>query len=113
MNGTQATFTMILLFALRCLVPLVLVLGIGYVMNWLVDRWEAEAASSTPLSAGVAKQKPTRCWAYIQCQKELRDECPGFKKQITPCWLLRTRAEDNLPDDCLTCPIYKESPSFA
>lgn len=54
MNGTQATFTMVLLFALRCVVPLAVVMGIGYAMNWLVDRWEAEAA--------VPTQKADRCW---------------------------------------------------
>ena len=51
MNGTQATFTMVLLFALRCVVPLAVVMGIGYAMNWLVDRWEAEAAVPTVNSA--------------------------------------------------------------
>ncbi|MCA9896593.1 MAG: hypothetical protein H6654_03305 [Ardenticatenaceae bacterium] len=105
MNGTQATFTMVLLFALRCVVPLAVVMGIGYAMNWLVDRWEAEAA--------VPTQKADRCWAFKQCDEASREECPGFTQQMAPCWLVRTRTEGHLPDDCLTCPMYNEAPSFA
>lgn len=116
MNGTEATFTMVLLFALRCVVPLAVVMGIGYAMNWLVDRWEAEAAVSAGNGGGVTAvlQKPAgHCWAFDQCAEELREDCPGIKLQMVPCWLVRTRAEGDLPADCLTCPIYKKAPSFA
>ncbi|WP_420631536.1 hypothetical protein [Candidatus Leptofilum sp.] len=115
MSGSQAMLTMVLLFALRCLVPLVLVIGIGYAMNWLVDRWEAEAAVAEAVGEQMAvfTQPAGNCWAFNQCADELREGCPGFKQQMTPCWLVRTRAEGHLPDDCLTCPIYKEVPSFA
>ena len=116
MNASQATFTMILLFALRCLVPLALMVGIGYAMNWLVDRWEAEAAvSGAEQGTAVSPQnaKSTACWAVIGCDPEQRENCPGFKQQQIPCWLARTQAEGALPDKCVTCPLYKETPSFA
>lgn len=124
MNGSQATFTMVLLFALRCLVPLALVMGIGYAMNWMVDRWEAEAASTAKLSGNVSAetgtvntavppQKEDRCWAFKQCDETLREDCPGFKEQMAPCWLVRTRTEGHLPDECLVCPLYKQTPAFA
>lgn len=115
MNETQATFTMMLLFALRCLLPMVLVFGIGYAMNWLVDRWESETAvaKNTGQGTAVATQPATHCWAFNQCAKELQEDCPGPKQQKAPCWLVRTRAEGNLPDDCLVCPIYTKTPSFA
>jgi hypothetical protein len=59
MNTSQATFTMALLFALRCFLPLVLALGIGYAMNRQVDKWEAEAAGS---GAGtVVAAKKSKC----------------------------------------------------
>ncbi len=38
----QAIPTLILIFALRCLVPLLLTLLIGWAMNRLVDKWENE-----------------------------------------------------------------------
>jgi hypothetical protein len=115
MNASQATFTMILLFALRCVVPLVLMFGIGYAMNWLVDRWETEAVTeaASGLGTAVATKTGGNCWAFKQCSEEQRQDCPGFKNQMTPCWLVRTRAEGVLPDDCLTCPIYQQAPSFA
>ena len=113
MNGTEATFTMVLLFALRCVLPLAVVMGLGYVMNWLVDRWEAEAAITTNLGTAVSPSTTAHCWAFDQCAEELREDCPGLKQQMVPCWLVRTRTEGRLPDDCLTCPIYVENPTFA
>lgn len=115
MNGSEATFTMVLLFALRCLVPLALALGIGYTMNWMVDRWEAEAAAKEESVSRTAVPAPNddHCWAFKQCDEEIRKDCPGFKEQMVPCWLARTRAEGHLPDDCLACPLYAQTPSFA
>ncbi|MCA9945682.1 MAG: hypothetical protein KC449_19505 [Anaerolineales bacterium] len=113
MNTSQATVTMVLLFALRCLVPMALMFGIGYAMNWLVDRWEAEAASGTETGTAVSAQKASACWSIIGCDPEERQNCPGFTQQAIPCWLARTQAEGALPDKCLSCPIYEENPSFA
>jgi hypothetical protein len=112
MMTSQATFTMVLLFALRCVLPLVLMLGIGYAMNWLVDRWEAEAVDGDKETA-VSAQNANACWSVIGCDSELRQDCPGFKQQMIPCWLARTQAEGALPEECPTCPLYKETPSFA
>lgn len=115
MNASEATFTMVLLFALRCLVPLALIFGIGYTMNWLVDRWEADAAVQNNAAQGTAVPAQTgdHCWAFKQCDPELREECPGFTQQMIPCWLARTRAEGALPDECVACPLHKQTPSFA
>lgn len=49
MNETVAATTLTFLFVLRCLLPLLITLAIGYVMNSLVDRWQAEErAAVTP-----------------------------------------------------------------
>jgi hypothetical protein len=45
MNDLQATGVLIFLFALRCLLPLLLTLGIGYLMNWQVERWQEQDAA--------------------------------------------------------------------
>ena len=112
MNASEATFTMVLLFALRCLVPLALMIGIGYAMNWMVDRWEAEAVTEGKLNVGmgevtaVSAKSTSSCWSFKQCDPELRKDCPGFTQQIIPCWLARTRAEGTLPEECASCPLY-------
>ena len=42
MNEISATILLVFLFALRCLLPLVITLAIGYLMNRLVEHWQAE-----------------------------------------------------------------------
>lgn len=117
MNTSQATAIMVILFALRCLVPLVLMFGLGYAMNWLVDRWEMEAARENEIeleqetAALPAAADP--CWSIIKCSPEQRENCPGFQQQKIPCWLARTKAEGALPEKCVSCPLYKAIPSFA
>ena len=108
---------MALLFALRCLVPLVLMFGIGYAMNWLVDKWEREASLTKMMGTGLgtaALQIATDgCWSFKQCDPEVRENCPGFKQQKLPCWLARTQAEGTLPEECISCPLYDVTPSLA
>lgn len=116
MNASQATLVIILLFALRCLLPLALMLAIGYAMNWMVDRWELEAEESgegTVLATHMSASNGGRCWSIMKCDPGLRKDCPGFKQKMIPCWLARTQAEGTLPEKCITCPLYKHEPSFA
>ena len=116
MNASQATLTMVLLFALRCLLPLALMFGIGYAMNWMVDRWETEAeerGEGTAVATNIIAQNGDRCWSIMKCDPELRKDCPGFKQQMIPCWLAKTQAEGALPEGCVTCPLYQANPSVA
>jgi hypothetical protein len=59
MSEFNAALVMIALFALRCVVPLALTLGLGYVMNRLVDRWErrrcqaGDRGTRSPAGAGI------------------------------------------------------------
>ncbi len=116
MNATQATFTMVLLFSLRCLLPLALMFGVGYLMNWMVDRWETEAevnGTGTAVATNIVTSNGNRCWSIKKCDPELRKDCPGFKQQMIPCWLAKTQAEGVLPEKCVTCPLYEANPSPA
>lgn len=49
MNTFQSTIVLSILFTLRCLIPLLLTLAIGYLMNAQVTRWQAEEAAATIL----------------------------------------------------------------
>lgn len=126
MTQFQATVVLIVMFALRCVLPLLLTMAVGYLMNRLVDRWEAEdrlaetlrptpsqaAAAPTAPAVPTAESKPViqlPCWLTKGCDPARRANCPAFQQQGTPCWLARLRAEGRLPADCPGCPVYRHA----
>lgn len=101
----EAAGVMILLFALRCLVPLTLTVAIGYLMNRQVARWEAqEAASAGEMPRPAPAGQP--CWEARTCAPERRKRCPAYLSQGKPCWEARHAAEGVLPAGCPTCPVF-------
>jgi hypothetical protein len=118
MKETEATGVLFLMFALRCIAPLLLTLGIGYLMNRLVDRWEAEETKTEFEEEGepVAAPAPAvklpsinvPCWILRNCDKAALADCPAHKQPGIPCWLARLRAEGRLPSGCPDCPIYED-----
>ena len=115
MEETQATGVLILMFALRCIAPLLLTLAIGYLMNRLVDRWDAEDAAretgSVPApSPGMRLPTVTvPCWILKNCDEAAQADCPARKQPGIPCWLAPLRTEGALPDGCPDCPIYEDA----
>lgn len=122
MSNLQATGVLIVLFALRCIVPLLVVLGIGYLMNRLVDRWEAEAAAAEQAAAQATAAQPAiepatavpdaparslPCWVTRNCEATRRADCPAFRNPNLPCWQARAQAEGAVPANCPSCPIYE------
>ncbi len=117
MKETQATAVLFLMFALRCIAPLILTLGIGFLMNRLVDRWQAEEAKAEvqELPEPVVSPAPSvrlpsitvPCWILRNCDDVAKADCPAHKQPGVPCWLARLRAEGSLPDGCPDCPIYE------
>lgn len=125
MEESQATGVLFLMFALRCIAPLLLTLGIGYLMNRLVDRWESEetradgedvpvpAPESSPAIALPTITVP--CWILRNCDEAAQADCPARKQPGIPCWLARLRADGSLPEGCKDCEIYEDvmpSPAF-
>lgn len=109
MSETQAVGVMLALFALRCILPLAVTLGIAYLMNRQVARWEAAAQREAAQAAGVPvvqlqPQKP--CWEVRQCTPARRAACPAYQRQGEACWAVRQRNEGALPAGCATCPLY-------
>ncbi len=99
------------LFALRCIAPLLLTLAIGYLMNRLVDRWEAEDARQLaeglqPESDGFFPSVKLPCWVFKNCDPESKANCPAFQQPGLPCWLAHLRHSGKLPNGCPDCPIY-------
>lgn len=119
MSEFNATLVMISLFALRCVVPIALTIGLGYVMNRLVDRWEAEDAQRTipvpvarPTAAGF-QAEPGRsilslpCWVTNSCPEKKAAGCAAFLAPHLPCWEARRQTEGALPARCADCPRYQ------
>jgi uncharacterized membrane protein YraQ (UPF0718 family) len=118
MNELQANATLVALFALRCVAPLVITVLIGYLMNRMVDRWEAEDAlisqGEQPETVSVPRQEknlslPTvtvPCWLVRNCEPAERSGCPAHQQPGIPCWLARLRADGRIPPACPSCPIY-------
>ena len=125
MNDLQATLALVALFALRCIAPLAITLVIGYLLNRLVERWQAEdeAALATAgervfqdQDVGVATEPTIRlpvitvpCWILRNCKPVEQADCPARKQPGLPCWLVRMTSDGCLPHDCPDCPIYREA----
>ncbi len=122
MDEFQAAGMMVLLFALRCVAPLVLTMGVGYLMNRMVDKWEREAEvqltsvpeRKQPVEVGVlvAEKRPLSslpCWLTTGCRPEKRKSCPAFLQRDKPCWAARLAVEGVLPADCPDCPVYQHA----
>lgn len=135
MNEFEATGVMILLFALRCIAPLLLIMGVGYFMNRMVDKWEQDALEQQakeretnpepqpgqifPEKPGIAQpafakpsleKKPelqVPCWLVKKCDPATRADCAATQQRGKPCWVARLAVEGVLPAGCPDCPIYQ------
>lgn len=122
MSEFNAALVMIALFALRCVVPLAVTLGLGYVMNRLVDRWEAEDAKravAVPAvrPAAVSRPEPSwltlPCWVTNSCPDKKLVDCAAYRAPDLPCWEARRQAEGALPAGCPDCPRYQAAFAIA
>jgi len=96
------------MFFLRIGVPLLLVMGIGY----LIQRWQEPKAvqeqfegmvRSAQERQAVAVGKP--CWEVMGCSEEKRAGCAAASQPEIPCWLARQIAGQPLPRGCTTCQV--------
>lgn len=109
------SLVMVLLFVLRCVIPLVLTMLIGRAMNRLVDKWEAEEAarpkepgSVIPAAVPMLLQQPdktavVRCWVFRDCG---RTDCTAYQNPDSLCWKIKTEESGQLPDKCQQCAYY-------
>ena len=115
MDKFTGSLVMVLLFVLRCVIPLVLTLLIGRAMNSLVDKWEAEDAArakeSEPVVPAVGPmvlEQPdlttlVRCWVFHDCGQT---DCKAYQNPDSLCWKIKTEESGQLPDKCQQCPYY-------
>ncbi|MCA9927044.1 MAG: hypothetical protein KC419_01150 [Anaerolineales bacterium] len=115
MNESTATLTMILLFALRCIAPLLLTIFIGWAMNRMVAKWEAEEAVKSvqpePVLPKPLPSKPNRqsrpsfinCWILRSCEST---DCEAYENTAVTCWQAKLKVSGHLPERCEECPLY-------
>lgn len=113
------------LFVLRLGIPLAVTFLIAWWLKQMDRRWQAEAATEaqrTPAPAApVARQQaapadagaqafPLRvpCWILRNCPEERKRTCPACLDQSLPCWMVRLRAERQLPRTCPGCEIFRK-----
>lgn len=120
MNEFQATAVMVALFALRCVLPLALLVTIGYTMTRLANRWEAQekgptggAAIPLPMAGAEPAALKVPCWVFNNCDESKRARCPATRNTSLACWVALTWAEGRLPAKCANCPRYTGAPALA
>ena len=97
------------MFFLRIGLPLLVVMGIGY----LIQRWlepkavheQFEGMVRTAQERAAVSVGQQHCWQVKNCSPELRAECAAFKQPDIPCWLSRQIAGQSLPEGCATCQV--------
>lgn len=124
MNEFQATSVLVVLFALRCVLPIVLVATIAYSMKRLVKHWEKETAEgsgalpvfSLPMATPMPEPS-TRpaipCWVFRNCDERTRANCPAYVTKAPLCWLARIGSDGRVPAQCAGCPRYTEAAAIA
>jgi hypothetical protein len=118
MDEFEAAAALVGLFALRCILPLAFTIGLGYMMNRVADRWQAEDRAQV---AAATKVKPRRaparpqpaitipCWLFFNCSPARREKCPAYSNPTVACWAARSAASGRLPAKCATCPIHAQA----
>ncbi len=102
------------MFILRLGVPLILTLGVGYLLRRLDRSWEAEAtARRRALDAEIlaahlpqisASEQP--CWDLRSCPSQTQAGCAARSRPGVACWIARYQAEGKLPAACAGCTMF-------
>ena len=112
MEGFSAFAAVAALFALRCVVPLVATLAIGYGMGRLYDAWraqpEVELEADRNVEGQIASPAGKPCWEIRGCDPAAVERCTSKTRPGVPCWLTRLKAAGSLPIACNTCPVLAQ-----
>ena len=104
----QDIFVIAGMFFLRIGLPLLLVMGIGY----LIQRWLEPKAVKEQFEGMVrsAQERQTASGAALQWQLsasavEKHAACTAGLQSDIPCWLARQIAGQSLPQGCASCEV--------
>ena len=47
------------------------------------------------------------CWDLLPCDKKIRDECPAFRDNSKPCWMMKDAHCTLQGNECRDCIVYR------
>jgi hypothetical protein len=108
----EGPFIVFLLFLVRLAIPLMILLGLGYLYERHVaqqSRFEALQRHGQAAADPAAHLQAVPCWEIMECPLDNRQQCVAAQRPGVPCWLALQLAEGHLPDRCIDCQIFKTS----
>ena len=101
----QDIFVIAGMFVLRIGLPLVIVVGIGYlIQRWLEPKVVHEQFEGMIRSAQEQTAEPVPQWNLGEASVKYAACTAGLQTDI-PCWLARQIAGQSLPQGCATCEV--------
>ncbi len=101
---------------LRIGVPVLLVLGVGYVLTRYLKVPAQSDIQAPPDAMGLSPAEWAKaitvppvvpCWVQNNCDDAKRAKCPSFQRSHVPCWLAVQVAEGKLRADCVHCAMFR------
>ncbi|MFH1723733.1 MAG: MerR family transcriptional regulator [Elusimicrobiota bacterium] len=47
------------------------------------------------------------CWELVRCSEDKRSECPAYKDNSKPCWMVRGGDCSARGNECRSCAVYR------
>jgi DNA-binding transcriptional MerR regulator len=47
------------------------------------------------------------CWDLLPCEKKIRDECPAYRDNSKPCWMMKDAHCTLQGNECRDCVVYR------
>ncbi len=107
MRWVEAFVVVLVGFAVRLAIPIMLTALTVYLLQRLDEQWQEEAM----IQVKTADAAPwPRCWAIKGCTPGQIEQCPAGADE-RPCWqVFRALNNGYLKDECLTCDVFLQTP---
>lgn len=108
--NNNSPLIVLLLFALRIGIPLVLTLGLAYLYDTIAGRWEKQARAGGDRSQSQGSKVPAlSASVQTECPIRARVECACQQWPSIPCWLALQLTEGHIPEECLNCQRFSSN----
>ena len=107
MEALNLILTILVGLLMRFGIPILLTVGLIYLLRRLDERWQAEAKGeleAVPMARNIG------CWDMNNCSKEQRENCSAYAHPETPCWQHFRSKQGVLQESCLGCDVFRQSP---